>query len=71
METTNMSDHFRIDSALVEFLTGRLGAPDCWPDHWNVKPPVIRARRTEQVTAVRARILTVAEHKGLADTALQ
>lgn len=54
METTNMSHHFRIDSALVEFLMGRLGAPDSWPDHWNVKPIVIQARRTEQVAAVRA-----------------
>jgi len=39
MNTTNLSgrtpntfSHFHYDSALLEFLAGKLGAPGCWPD---------------------------------------
>lgn len=50
MKTMNVSDHFRTGSALAEFLAGRLGAPEWWPNDCKVKPTVIRVRRTKRVT---------------------
>ena len=44
MKTMNMPDRFGTGSALVEFLAGRLGAPECWPDDGKVKATVIRGR---------------------------
>ena len=70
MKTTNMSDHLRTGSALVEFLADRLGAPDCWPDDCNVKPTVIRGPSNQTGDVALAGILTVAEHRGLVDKAL-
>jgi len=46
-----MSDRFRADSALVQFLQGRLGAPECWPDGGTVKPAVIRNRQAKHLTS--------------------
>jgi hypothetical protein len=37
MKTLNMPKYFRPDSALLEFLEGRLGAPDCWPNDREAK----------------------------------
>jgi hypothetical protein len=40
MRTMNMAEHFRTGSALLEFLAGRLGAPDCWPNDCKVQATV-------------------------------
>jgi hypothetical protein len=37
------------DSALSEFMAGRLGSPKWWPNDWKVKPTIIRVRRTKHV----------------------
>ncbi len=50
MKIINMSDHFRTGSALLEFLAGRLGAPECWPNECRVKSTIIRASRTKHIT---------------------
>jgi hypothetical protein len=36
-------------SALFEFMAGRLGSPEWWPNDCKVKPTVIRVRRTKHV----------------------
>ena len=50
MKTIDIPNHFRTDSALAEFLAGRLGAPKCWSNDCKVKPTVIRVRRTKRLT---------------------
>jgi hypothetical protein len=45
MNSTNMPDYFSAGSALREFLAGRLGAPECWPDGCKFKTPAIRNQR--------------------------
>ena len=54
MKTMNTPKHFGTGSTLAEFLAGRLGAPECWPNDFKVKTNVIRARRTKQVTLSKA-----------------
>jgi len=54
MKTMNMPDHFGTGSALVEFLAGRMGAPECWPDDCKVKATVTRGRRTKHGTSGQA-----------------
>jgi ribosomal subunit interface protein len=44
MKTINMPHHFGTGSALVEFLAGRLGAPECWPDDYKVKAALATAQ---------------------------
>jgi hypothetical protein len=47
----NMSDYFRAGSALREFLAGRLGAPECWPNDYKGQPAVTRLPRTKHLTS--------------------
>jgi hypothetical protein len=69
MKTMNMPDHFGTNSALVEFLAGRLGAPECWPDDCKVKATVTRGaelnieRRVERQHRGRSRTHTLASHR--------
>jgi len=49
MKETNVPNHFEAGTALAEFLAGRLGAPECWPNDCKVKPTVIRIRRSKQM----------------------
>ncbi len=61
MKTMNMPDHFGTGSALVEFLAGRLGTPECWPDDCKVKATVIRGHLIKDGTpcdAAASRSLT-------------
>jgi len=43
------SAQLHADSALSEFMAGRLGSPKWWPNDWKVKPTIIRVRRTKHV----------------------
>jgi hypothetical protein len=45
MKTMNMPDAAQAGSALVEFLAGRLGAPECWPNDNIIQPAVNRVRK--------------------------
>lgn len=54
MSAKNMPDHFRAGSALAEFMAGRLGAPDCWPNDCKIAAAVIRVRPTKQVTVSKS-----------------
>jgi hypothetical protein len=50
MKTKRVSNGFRSGSALVDFLAGRLGAPECWPNDCETTPNVYRVRRSEHLT---------------------
>lgn len=48
MKLMSMPDRLQSGSALAEFLAGRLGAPECWPDPHEQPPNFIRGRETDQ-----------------------
>jgi hypothetical protein len=50
MKTINIPDHFRTGSALIEFLAGRLGTPECWTNDCKAKATVSHVRGTQHVT---------------------
>jgi hypothetical protein len=56
------SAQLHADSALSDFMAGRLGSSEWWPNDWKVKPTVIRVRRTKHVARLgrqpRGRSLT-------------
>jgi hypothetical protein len=50
MKIKNVRNRFRAGSALVDFLAGRLGAPECWPDEIESTPTVDRVRQSKYLT---------------------
>jgi len=56
MKTMNMPDRFGTGSALIEFLAGHLGAPECWPDKSQVTATVICCRGTKHNTPDEDRV---------------
>jgi hypothetical protein len=69
MKTMNTRNHFRAGSALAEFLAGRLGAPDCWPNDCKIEPTLIRVSRMEGVTLSKAAATETSESTDLVDAA--
>jgi hypothetical protein len=53
MKTMKITEHFQTGSALLEFLAGRLGAPECWPSDRQANATIDGVRRTQHVTRSR------------------
>jgi hypothetical protein len=45
------SGHFKVGSALSEFMAGRLGAPGCWPDKNRGRS--ILSRAADEVSSIQ------------------
>jgi hypothetical protein len=50
MKIKNIRNRFQAGSALVDFLAGRLGAPECWADEFESRPTVDRVRQSKHLT---------------------